>query len=240
MKYSYLFTSSCCAITLILLQLCCSTTNGYCFDDESTHPKLTHELIKYTKLDTYLIGSLGFPEGINKEISSYWFPENKKIIEWLQKGSKDEDSPTCRAANHFHDPLKAWDSSYVTDSPLLIQKWCRDIPPVWPQYSNITWATGYETRGVKLTTSMDRQDMNWDNAHGYFYSALTETDHYKRDDYFVKTFRALGQVMHLLEDMGVPAHVRNDFQSHLALLSISLAFDPTAQINVSTYQGEPS
>ena len=216
------------------------SNSAYCFDDKRTHPMLTEKAADQAVFIDYLKNRLGFPEGLNKKISPYWFPEDKTIQQWLQQGSTDEDSPVCRAANHFHDPLKAWDSSYVTDSPLLIQKWCRDIPPVWPQYSNITWATGYETRGVKLTTSMDRQDMNWDNAHGYFYSALTETDHYKRDDYFVKTFRALGQVMHLLEDMGVPAHVRNDFQSHLALLSISLAFDPTAQINVSTYQGEPS
>jgi hypothetical protein len=62
----------------------------------------------------------------------------------------------------------------------------------------------------------DRQDMGWDNARNYFYSALTEIDPLKRDDNYVKTFRSVGQVLHLLQDMAVPAHVRNDFQSHHA------------------------
>ena len=221
-------------LSLITIEICNS------FDDSKTHPDLTRIAIKNAHISDYLINQLGFLEGTEKQLTTYWFPTSKTILTWLMQGSTDEDSPTCRASNHFHDPLKAWTESYVTDSPAIIQAWCRDVPPVWPQYPNITWATGYETRGVKLTTPMDRQDMNWDNAHAYFYSALTETDHYKRDDYFVKTFRALGQVMHLLEDMAVPAHVRNDFQSHLALLSLSLAFDPTAQINVSRYQGELS
>lgn len=141
-------------------------------------------------------------------------------MKWLQKGSADEDSPVCRASTHFHDPLKPWKDSYVTDSPAIIQFWCNDVPPVWPQYSNITWATSYESKGVKLTSPMERQDMNWDNGRGYFYSALMETDPLKRDDYIIRTFRAVGQVMHLLQDMAVPAHVRNDFQSHLAFNGI--------------------
>ena len=215
MKHSNIQTVLNITIVIVLLQFICLISNSYCFDDEQTHPKLTRESLKYSKIDDYLINILGFSEGSDKQISPYWFPEDKKIKDWLQKGSTDEDSPSCRAANHFHDPLKAWDSSYVTDFPLLIKKWCRDIPLVWPQYSNITWATGYKTREEKLLAPMGRQDMNWDNARSYFYSALTETTPVNRDDYFVKTFRSFGQVLHLLEDMAVPAHVRNDFQSHL-------------------------
>lgn len=207
-------------LIFIIIMCCLTSAVAYCFDDERTHPLLTGRAISNSSLSNYVVNQIGFPEGIDKTLTTYWFPTSLSILKWLQQASADEDSPVCRASTHFHDPLKPWKDSYVTDSPAIIQSWCNDVPPVWPQYSNITWATGYESKGVKLTTPMDRQDMNGDNAQGYFYSALTETDPLKRDDYFIKTFRAVGQVMHLLQDMAVPAHVRNDFQSHLAFNGI--------------------
>lgn len=209
-------------ILLILVIILYGFKIAYSFDDGDTHPKITLRVADRTGFIDYLKYTLGFENGLDHELTTYWFPTSKTILKWLQKGSTDEDSPTCRAANHFHDPhpLKAWTDSYVTDSPAMIHAWCRDITPVWPQYSNITWATGYKSKAVKLTTPMDRQDMNWDNARSYFYSALTTPTPVNRDDYFVQTFRAVGQVLHLLEDMAVPAHVRNDFQSHLAFNGI--------------------
>lgn len=207
-------------IIVIAIVYYLTSTVAYCFDDNRTHLLLTERAISISLLSSYLVNNLGFSKSIDKQLTTYLFPTSRSILEWLQQGSTDEDSPVCRASTHFHDPLKPWKDSYVTDSPAVIKFWCNDVPPVWPQYSNITWATGYESKGVKLTTPMDRQDMNWDNAQRYFYSALTETDPLKRDDFFIKTFRAVGQVMHLLQDMAVPAHVRNDFQSHLAFNGI--------------------
>ncbi|MBN1383021.1 MAG: hypothetical protein JXA41_15255 [Deltaproteobacteria bacterium] len=42
---------------------------------------------------------------------------------------------------------------------------------------------------------------------------MTAEDKTTREKYFAETFRGVGQLMHLLQDMSVPAHVRND--SHL-------------------------
>jgi hypothetical protein len=83
-------------------------------------------------------------------------------------------------------------------------------------------ATGYTSLSQAEPAPRDRQDMGWGDARNYFYSALTAASQVNRDDYFVKTFRAVGQVIHLLEDMAVPAHVRNDFQSHLIFQKITL------------------
>jgi hypothetical protein len=58
--------------------------------------------------------------------------------------------------------------------------------------------------------------MGWDNARKYFYSALTSPGKAIREDSYAKTFQAVGQVMHLLQDMAVPAHVRNDFWSSVS------------------------
>lgn len=136
----------CFKINLIVVFIICMFSNAYCFDDQKTHPDITERAIARSNLNNYLINSLGFKEGTKTELRGYNFlgwPIEKEILEWIRKGSTDEDDPTCRAANHFHDPLKAWTDSYVTDSPAIIQAWCRDTAPVWPQYSNITWATGY-------------------------------------------------------------------------------------------------
>jgi hypothetical protein len=68
--------------------------------------------------------------------------------------------------------------------------------------------------------------MGWDNARAYFYQALTATGAVDRESNFVKTFRSVGQVLHLLEDMAVPAHVRNDFKSHLSFNGVN-SMNPT-------------
>ena len=59
---------------------------------------------------------------------------------------------------------------------------------------------------------------SWQDARRYYYIALTGRDSdgnviapkkEGRDLHFAKTFRAIGQLMHLVQDASVPAHVRN-------------------------------
>ena len=49
-------------------------------------------------------------------------------------------------------------------------------------------------------------DFSWQLAKEYYYHALLTGS----EESWAKTFRALGQVMHLVSDAAVPAHVRND------------------------------
>jgi len=51
---------------------------------------------------------------------------------------------------------------------------------------------------------------SWAKARDYYYIALTHTDTTVRETNFAYLFRSLGQVMHLVHDKAVPAHVRND------------------------------
>ncbi len=64
----------------------------------------------------------------------------------------------------------------------------------------------------------------WDDARSYYYRALTSPIGAEKDSYFVKTFLAVGHLMHLLQDMGVPAHTRNDFASHLKFKKVSFSW----------------
>lgn len=189
------------AVVILIIMLYTETIFAY--DDVNTHPRITEEAIKHTKLNSYIVSVLGINEGLNAK-----FPINsdKTVIYLLRKGSTDEDDPMCRASNHFHNPLLPWDASGLSDQPGWLNVWCFNWKP-W--YSNITWATGY-TSIDSPTVPRAKQNMGWSDARDYFYMALTATNNNDRETYFAKTFQAIGQVLHLLEDMSVPAHTRND------------------------------
>jgi hypothetical protein len=196
------------------------------YNDEITHPDVTEKAARGSNLKSFLINNLGIAEGLDRPLK--YSDETNSILEWLRKGSTDEDSPRCRASNHFHNPLMSWDQSYMTDEPWWLDLYCTSWSP-W--YSNVTWATGYLTPppdGSKATFSTDPEyaPINWDSARDSYYSALTATSNKDREAFYAKTFSALGHVMHLLEDISVPAHVRNDFKSHLTFNGIS-SLNPT-------------
>lgn len=200
-------------ILFVLLLILASTFNSqsaFSYDDQVTHPDITKIAVQHTMLNTYLSHHLGpeFSQGYDTVINGV------SVMNWIREGSIAEDAELCRRANHFHNPLKPWNESYNNDL------W-------WPEpgcaalgwlkrYSNVTWATGFlapPSDGQKETFGYTPPPQNWDVARNYYYFALTSNLY--RTLYFTKTFKALGQVMHLLEDMAVPAHTRNDFASHL-------------------------
>lgn len=53
-------------------------------------------------------------------------------------------------------------------------------------------------------------EWDWGWARHSYYSALTSTQTTDRSTWFAHLFRGLGQIMHLVQDKSVPAHVRND------------------------------
>jgi hypothetical protein len=116
---------------LIWLSLTFSTV--WAFDDQDTHPRITEKSVSNSNLDKYLNKNLGFTSG------SLSIVNGKPIIKVLREGSTDEDSPICRASNHFHNPLKSWEQSGVSDQPSLISGWC-SLTGYSTKYSNATWA----------------------------------------------------------------------------------------------------
>ena len=186
---------------------------SFSYDDERTHRQLTQRTTDASTFSSILKNHLGFPNGASSILN------DRTIGWWLREGSYIEDTPTCRASNHFHNPLKPWDQAFMTDdnTPLgfLIRQYCNlDGWPYSDRKSALSWGTGYlSPSGPPINRA--RQEMGWDHARKYYYAALTSLSKSDQDASFVKAFQALGQVLHLLQDMTVPAHVRNDFTSHL-------------------------
>lgn len=108
-------------MALSLLTIC-PLKDAFAYNDDITHPKITFNAIKSSRLERYIINVLGFGNGLNYPLSLD--AKSYSIEKWIRDGSKLEDSPMCRASNHFHDPLKSWDASYMTDEPWYINAWC--------------------------------------------------------------------------------------------------------------------
>jgi hypothetical protein len=115
----------------------------------------------------------------------------KKIWELFREGGAEEDAG-ARSLNHFHNPL--------TNAGLSTN------------YSALTWAT------MPVGTQNFAPISSWYDVRNYYFKALTSADKTTRDDYFAQTFQGVGQVMHLVQDMSVPAHTRGD--KHPSLFGI--------------------
>jgi YVTN family beta-propeller protein len=199
--------------------------NGLCYgyDDQITHKKITEVSTMSSGSNAYLKQYILFSGGVNQIFLG------KLVVDLLKDGSQLEDTPICRASNHFHNPLNflPWTDSYMDDEPFYIHYACSGSG--WGiKRSAVTWATGFTAPapgGAKLANG---NTWDWDAARGYFLQALTAQTQGARDNSYARTFQALGQVLHLLQDMAVPAHVRSDFQAHLSFIGFNGSLWPTA------------
>jgi hypothetical protein len=106
-------------------------------------------------------------------------------IKWMELGSKwEDDSLTLRWLNHFYEP--------TTGQGL-------HIGPATLGDPSLQWAK----------TSTDNEWVWW-IARLDYYRALTSTDSTARNNHFAFLFRGLGHIIHLVHDLAVPSHVRND------------------------------
>ncbi|MHB8535098.1 MAG: phospholipase C/P1 nuclease family protein [Sulfuricaulis sp.] len=111
---------------------------------------------------------------------------------WIQEGAVSEDDTATlkRPLNHFFDPLR--------NQPLRpygLPLFVNDTSPDWALEDN---------------GKIGKQKYSFRDARDFLYKALTLPDPKKRDKNFGLTFQTLGQVIHHIQDMAQPQHVRND------------------------------
>ncbi len=157
-----------------------SATMGY---KEKTHERLSLESAAVSQLqnDPELLVKLGL-----KLTDKFKNTEgaDRNISELIGDGAKFEDN-FPRSLNHFFDPLND-----------------RGLGGV--NLKSPDWA---------LEDKADlgaQQEFSYKDARQYFYDALTQADKAKREENFGRTFQTLGQVIHHVQDMAQPQHVRND------------------------------
>lgn len=160
-----------------------------------THQAINEQVAKTPmngfSLDDYLKNNLGIIGGIKQTY------QTKPVLEWINLGGKYEDIPAwylqyIRSANHFHNPLTDNGFSGVWGSG------------VGSGISAITWMQ--LSPGLQLVGG----SYAWSDVRKYYIDALTATSLPTRETNFADTFRGIGQLMHLVEDMSVPEHTRDD------------------------------
>ena len=139
----------------------------------------------------------------------------RNIMHLLVIGSLLEDVPSPRARHHFHDPTRNTGLDNKTDHPNRADI-LNTATYIWNLGEYIFDFTGASNLERAKGTDYGFQTeyinyFSWPDSRSYFYKALTAEDDCVREHYLSLTFLALGHALHLLEDMSVPAHVRNDF-----------------------------
>jgi hypothetical protein len=142
---------------------------------------IAQQSINGFSLNDYLKTQLGLKEGTETYFKNGYL--DQQVFKWLGDGGVYEDAG-ARSLNHFLNP--------ITNKGLL------------GNYSAPAWAT------LPVSAQPLSPISSWNDVRSYYYLALTSADKATRENYFARTFQGVGQVMHLVEDMSVPAHTRND------------------------------
>lgn len=161
-----------------------------------THEAINRQAASSTfnnfSLDLYLKNNLGISVGIDQPYNG-----NISVSDWISLGGKFEDKPPwnipyLRSVNHFHNPLT--DQGYSGF-------WGTGI---FSGISAIEWAL------TDVATQSTGGYYSWKDVRKYYYNALTSPIKGDRDTNFANSFRGIGQLMHLIQDMSVPDHTRDD------------------------------
>ncbi len=147
----------------------------------------------------------------------------KPLRDWIIHGGFSADQPEWpMALLHFYDPIntaKPW----LTDQQYMVNFLRRfgGSTIANPERDAVTWT--FSTKPGDLSEHVDWfiQEYGWIQAKEYLQRALQSRESMNED--YGRAWRAIGEVMHMVADMTVPAHVRND--GHAAERPISNA-DP--------------
>lgn len=129
---------------------------------------------------------------------------NKLVHQWIEDGGYSADEPEyTMALVHFYDPVNP-SRAYLTDSRLL-QEFGEYLEADFanPHLSAVDWAFDRD-----LGYGYFIQDYSWNDALRYYKDALAYPSRVNYN--YGQAWRAVGETMHLVSDMTVPAHVRND------------------------------
>lgn len=151
------------------------------------HRKITEEVID-RNIDKLngYLKDVGFMNGIREYI------KKNPIRWWIEEGSEKEDyslDPDFLLTSHYYNPY--------TDKGLTV--------------GGITIGESAYDRANNPTNYW-----SWKSARDNFYRGLTSTIEILREVSLAHSFKALGHTMHLIQDMGVPAHTRDDM--HVPLI----------------------
>ena len=187
-------------------------------DLASAHEVLVHENITLHGANSAVESSESYNEFLNAiripgGILLFDFGEHlRSPAGWLREGAAREDDSGkdaggLRSYNHFYDPLSGEGLSCFPPD--------RKFPPFGRD--SFTWASGVISSGLDFRPDLQKaknvgtaNDWQWQSARAFEWIGLTHADPNVREANLAQMFRALGDVVHLLQDTTQPQHVRNE------------------------------
>ncbi|MBI3637207.1 MAG: hypothetical protein HY216_13520, partial [Candidatus Rokubacteria bacterium] len=162
-----------------------------------THRVLNERAAAVSTLDAILKTELGLVDGLSQSVG------NQTGSRWIWFGGQAEDEfhgietlgAFFRSRHHFHDPLQPWSLAGLSGLSA-----CLPLPI--SSQASIRWAQATD-QGFSGPAA-------WGDGRRRFLDSLTLASKERRYGALAETLQILGQQMHLVADLGVPAHVRND------------------------------
>lgn len=200
-----------------ILKLVFGLSLAFCGGAAWSHDVPVHILITRAAAQTAYGNSLAFEDFLGTVSTGNGASDiNYGLAEsYLTAGSAYEDGPFTdpynvpkeaggyRSLNHFYDPLDTKYGKGLSDSP-------PDVRSV-KGTNSFAWASVSNCMGVNLSINPHPVNLwSWQNARAFEWTGLTATNPADRETGLTNMFRAVGQVMHLLEDTSQPQHVRNE------------------------------
>jgi hypothetical protein len=139
--------------------------------------------------------------------------------EWIEEGGYTAEEPELwQDLRHFYDPAAAPGSprylSDFRDWGLWATNNAGRLFSELPQIDAVDWAVEGPARG-----RFQPNEYSWDRGVDYMRRAFSNAESVdQKDRLFAAAWRALGETLHVLADMTVPAHVRNDSHPGLGLV----------------------
>jgi len=131
------------------------------------------------------------------------------ISQWLSRGSMTADVPEVQASvRHFYDPTMPKGQRYLQDVAIgpIMSKAQENYPN--PHIDQVDWAIQGDINDAP--DGKYNHKYCWNNGKKWFVEALEKSNKKTKDSLMAMAWRALGETLHLIEDMGCPAHVRDD------------------------------
>jgi hypothetical protein len=191
------------SVTILVIGIFLITTpKGYSYDNVLVHQNINGQAVLQSIQLFNALRTLGFTGSDAKQVVESNIVRGQNVMFWFREGARLEDETVCRSRSHFHDPFKDWASAGLNNP--AVNAACLIKGESFSADSSVVWSQKKET----LTSP--KNYWSWPKARDYYYQALATNNDARRQDSFANAFRSLGQVMHLLADVSVPAHVRND------------------------------
>ena len=135
------------------------------------------------------------------------FTRSKTLKDWIINGGWSADEPEwTMALVHFYDPANS-SEAWLTDQQFFVRFFASiNSTMTNPETDAVKWT--FDQLDMSQFYGNFEQEYSWPQAIQYFKEALADKD--PLNENYGNAWRAVGEIMHMVADMTIPAHVRND------------------------------